>query len=100
MAAADVETGCRADRESIDVEALLAISQIPPGVSTALRGFFVMLESLVIGAGIYVFRKREKLFAYKGRENDTYASANLRLAMVVLIWIHAVIFTAIMIFEV
>jgi hypothetical protein len=42
----------------------------------------------------------EALFAYKGKEDDTYASANLLLAIVVLIWVHAVIFTAIMIFEV
>jgi hypothetical protein len=35
-----------------------------------------------------------------GKEGDTYASANLRLAMVVLIWVHSVIFGAIMIFEV
>jgi hypothetical protein len=78
----------------------LAISRLPPGVSLALKVFFSLLELLVIGAGIYVFRRREKLFAYKGKESDTYASANLRLAMVVLIWVHAVIFTAIMIFEV
>jgi hypothetical protein len=82
------------------MEALLATSQMPASVSAALKVFFSVLELLVIGAGVYVFRKREKLFAYKGKEGDTYASANLRLAMVVLIWVHAVIFTAIMIFEV
>jgi hypothetical protein len=80
--------------------ALFAISTLPSGVSVALKVFFVVLELLVIAAGIYVFRSREKLFAYKGKEGDTYASANLRLAMVVLIWIHAVIFTAVMIFQV
>jgi hypothetical protein len=82
------------------MEALLATSQLPASVSAAFKVFFSVLELLVIGAGVYVFRKREKLFAYKGKEGDTYASANLRLAMVVLIWVHAVIFTAIMIFEV
>ncbi len=82
------------------MEALFAISKLPPGVSAALKGFFCVLELLIIAAGIYVFRKREKLFAYKGKEGDTYASANLRLAMVVLIWVHAVIFTAIMVFQV
>ena len=64
------------------------------------EGFFVVVELLIIGAGIYVFRKRENLFAYKGKEGDTSASANLRLAMVVLIWVHAIIFGAVMIFEV
>lgn len=82
------------------MEALLAGTELPSGVSLALKLFFSVLELLIIGAGIYVFRKREKLFAYKGREGDTYASANLRLAMVVLIWVHAVIFGALMIFRV
>jgi hypothetical protein len=67
------------------VQTLAAISS--PAVSAALKGFFSVLELLIIGAGFYVFRKREKLFAYKGKEGDTYASANLRLAMVVIIWI-------------
>jgi hypothetical protein len=84
----------------IYMEALLAVSRLPPGVSVALKGFFLVLELLIIAAGIYVFRSREKLFAYKGKEGDTYASANLRLAMVVLIWVHAVIFTGLMIFQV
>jgi hypothetical protein len=82
------------------MESLFAMSKMPPGVSVALKVFFVILELLIIGAGIYVFRIREKLFAYKGKEGDTSASANLRLAMVVLIWVHAVIFMFIMIFEV
>jgi len=73
---------------------------MPPSVSVALKSFFLFLELLIIGGGIYVFRIREQLFAYKGKEGDTYASANLRLAMVVLIWIHAVIFTAFIIFEI
>jgi len=82
------------------MRALFATSEFPPGVSIALKCFFSVLELLVIGAGVYVFRRREQLFGYKGKEGDTYASANLRLAMVVLIWVHAVIFMAIMIFEV
>ncbi len=61
--------------------------------------FFGLLELLLIGAGIHVFRRRKMLFGYKGVEGDTYASANLRLAMVVLVWIHAVILMAVMIFE-
>ena len=62
--------------------------------------FFAFLEVLIIGAGIYIFRERKKLFGYKGEEGDTYASANLRMIMVVLVWIHAVIITALMIYEI
>jgi len=82
------------------VQLLFALSNAPPEVSIALKGFFALVELLIIGAGVYVFRSREKLFGYRGKEGDTYASANLRLAMVVLIWIHSVIIAAIMIFEV
>ena len=65
-----------------------------------LKVFFAFLELLIIGAGIYIFRQRKKLFGYKGEAGDTYASANLRMIMVVLVWIHAVIITALMIYEV
>jgi len=34
------------------------------------------------------------------RQGDTYASANLLLAMLIIIWIHAIIMNTIMIFEV
>ena len=46
------------------------------------------------------FRQRKKLFGYKKEEGDTYASANLRMIMVVLFWIHAVLITALLIYEV
>ena len=66
----------------------------------ALKVFFCMVELLLIGAGVYLFRVRKKLFSHKGQEDDTYASANLRMIMVVLVWIHAFIITGLMIFEV
>lgn len=65
-----------------------------------LKVFFGLLELLLIGAGVYIYRQREKLFGYKGQEGDSYASANLRMIMVVLVWLHAVIITALMIYEV
>ena len=65
-----------------------------------LKVFFGVLEVLIIAAGFYIYRNREKFFGYKGGEGDTYASANLRMIMVVLIWIHAVIITALMIYEI
>lgn len=49
-----------------------------------MKVFFGFLELLVIGAGIYIFRQRKKLFGFK-KEGDTYASANLRMMMVFLI---------------
>jgi hypothetical protein len=62
--------------------------------------FFFIVEILIIIAGIYLFRSRRKLFDYRGRENDNYASANLRIAIVVLIWVHAAILTGLMIYEI
>jgi hypothetical protein len=44
----------------------LVISQ--PGVSVALKLFFSVIELLVIGAGIYLFRQREKLLGIRGRK--------------------------------
>jgi hypothetical protein len=81
------------------MDELLAISR-SGGPSIALKVVFGLLELLIIGAGIYLFRCRKKLFGYKGQEDDTYASANLRMVMVVLVWIHAVVITALMIYEV
>ena len=75
-------------------------ARLPPGASLALKVFFSVVELLIIGAGIYVFQGRKKLFVHIAEEGDTSASANLRLAMVVIIWVHSVILTAIMIFEV
>ena len=82
------------------IEELLAVSRSGAGSGVGLKVFFGLLELVVIGAGIYIFRCRKKLFAYKGEEGDTYASANLRMAMVILVWIHAVVITALMIYEV
>jgi hypothetical protein len=81
------------------MDELLAVSRSGAGSVAGLKVFFAFLEVLLIGAGIYIFRERKKLFGYKGEENDTYASANLRMIMVVLVWIHAVIITALMIYE-
>ena len=82
------------------MDELLAVSRSGAGSVVGLQVFFGLLELLLIGAGIYIFRQRKKLFGYKKEEGDTYASANLRMIMVVLVWIHAVIITGLMIFEV
>ena len=78
----------------------LAVSRSGAGSAVGLRVFFGFLELLLIGAGIYIFRCRKQLFGFKREEGDTYASAQLRMIMVVLVWIHAVIITGLMIYEV
>ncbi len=74
----------------------LAATDAPYG----LRVFFSILFVLVFSAGIYMFRQRKQFFGYHGEEGDTYASANLRMWLVILVWLHAVVITAVMIFEV
>ena len=79
---------------------LLAASRSGAGSAAALQVFFVLLELAIIAAGIYMFRNREKFFGWKGREGDNYASSQLRMIMVLLVWIHAVIVTGLLIFEI
>lgn len=75
---------------------ILAATTAPHG----LRVFFGILLLLVLSAGFYMFRHRKQFFGYHGEEGDTYASANLRMWLVILVWIHAVVITTLMIFEV
>jgi hypothetical protein len=78
------------------MEIIVAVGKNGP----ELKAFFGVVLLLLIGAGAYMFRNRRKFFGYTGDASDSYASANLRMWMVILIWIHSVIITAIMIFEV
>ena len=78
----------------------LFVAKLQPGASIPLKIFFILIEIAIIYVGVYFIRNRQKFFGHKGREGDDYASANLRVAMVVLVWIHSVIITGIMIFEV
>ncbi|HMJ05912.1 MAG TPA: hypothetical protein VK474_06615, partial [Chthoniobacterales bacterium] len=57
--------------------------------ATGLRIFFGFLLLLVLSAGFYMFRHRKEFFGHLGGEGDTYASANLRMWLVILVWIHA-----------
>ena len=68
--------------------------------ATVLRVFFSVLLVLVLAAGFYMLRNRKKFFAHTGDASDCYASANLRMWLVILVWLHAVIITTLMIFEV
>ncbi|HVF71696.1 MAG TPA: hypothetical protein VM940_08810 [Chthoniobacterales bacterium] len=82
------------------MEELLAVSRSGAGSVVGLKVFFGVLELVLIFAGFVIFKNRSKLFAYRKEEGDTYASSNLRMIMVVLVWIHAVVITALMIYEV
>jgi hypothetical protein len=65
-----------------------------------LKGFFGVTFLLLVSAAIYLIRNRKPVFGYKGDPGDSYASANLRMWMVILILIHAIVITGIMILEV
>ncbi|HEX4638238.1 MAG TPA: hypothetical protein VH170_01995 [Chthoniobacterales bacterium] len=76
------------------------LAKLQPGASVPLKIFFALIEVAIIYAGIYFIRHRRKFFSRKSDDGESYASANLRMALVVLVWIHSVIITAVMIFEV
>jgi hypothetical protein len=50
------------------MEALLAMSRLPTGVSAALKVVLLALELLVIGAGVYVFPQRESSSGPKAKK--------------------------------
>ncbi len=54
--------------------------------ATVLRVFFSVLLLLVLARGFYMLN-RKKFFAHTGDASDSYASANLRMWLVILVWI-------------
>ena len=57
-------------------------------VTVALRIFFGLCLVVVFLAGIYVVRRRKELFGQDPHvTSDTWASRNLRLWQVLLVWI-------------
>lgn len=78
------------------MEFLAAVTRSKP----ELKIFFSVVFILLIASAIYMMRNRKKFFSHTHEPGDTRASANLRLWMVILILIHAIVVTAIMIFEV
>ena len=79
---------------------LLAEAYRQSASMAGVKVFFGILEVVVICAGIYLIKKRKTFFGYKGQEGDTYASSNLRMIMVVLVWIHVVLLLGLMTFGV
>ena len=70
-------------------------------VTIALRVFFGLCLAVVFFAGIWVIRRRKELF---GRDPhvtaDTWASRNLRLWQVLLVWILAMELIITMLFRI
>lgn len=57
----------------------------------ALRIFFSVCLVIVIFAGVYIFRNRQKFFARDPHVTaDHYGARNLRLWQVILVWILAI----------
>jgi hypothetical protein len=69
--------------------------------AAGLRVFFGLLLFLLLCAGFYMLRNRNKFFGHTAADpTDSYASANLRMWLVILVWLHAVVITSLMMFEV
>lgn len=68
--------------------------------AAGLKIFFGMLLLLLLAAGFYILRHRKQFFGHRADANDSYASANLRMWLVILVWLHAVAITGLMIYEV
>jgi hypothetical protein len=70
---------------------LLAIAHSHAESVLALRIFFSVCLVLVILAGLYVFKNRQKFFARDPHVTaDHYGARNLRLWQVILVWILAI----------
>ncbi|CAN5543878.1 hypothetical protein BH20VER1_BH20VER1_19020 [soil metagenome] len=79
---------------------LLAVARSGAGSALGLKIFFSLLLVLVLLGGFSVFRSREKMLSHRGDLSDSYASGNLRMWMVLLVWIHAVVILIAMIYRV
>ena len=71
---------------------LLAVHSVRMPIRSCHCGFFsVSASSLLILAGVYVFKNRKKLFSRDPDvTGDHYGARNLRLWQVILVWILAV----------
>ncbi len=55
--------------------------------ATGMRVSFSVLLVLVLTAGLYILRNRQKFFGHTGDASDSYALANLRMWLVLLVWL-------------
>ena len=69
------------------------------GHSVPLKVFFGLVFVALLTVTFYVIRNRKRLFSHKIGD-DTYASANLRMWMIILVLIHAIILSLLMLYEV
>ena len=73
------------------MNALLAITHSHAESVLALRIFFGLCLVIVILAGLYIFKNRQKFFARDPHVTaDHYGARNLRLWQVILVWILAI----------
>ena len=73
------------------MNALLAIAHSHAESVLPLRIFFSLCLVIVILAGLYVFKNRQKFFARDPHVTaDHYGARNLRLWQVILVWILAI----------
>ncbi len=73
------------------MNALLAITHSHAESVLALRVFFGLCLVIVILAGLYIFKNRQKFFARDPHVTaDHYGARNLRLWQVILVWILAI----------
>jgi hypothetical protein len=70
------------------MDALLAIAHSHAESVPALRIFFSVCLVIVILAGLYIFKNRQRFFARDPQVTaDHYGARNLRLWQVILVWI-------------
>jgi hypothetical protein len=70
---------------------LLAVAHSHAGSVLALRVFFSVCLVIVMLAGLYIFKNRQKFFARDPHVTaDHYGARNLRLWQVILVWILAI----------
>jgi hypothetical protein len=73
------------------MNAVLAIAHSHAESVLPLRIFFSVCLVIVILAGIYIFKNRQKFFARDPHVTaDHYGARNLRLWQVILVWILAI----------
>jgi hypothetical protein len=85
---------------STALDSTLAVARSGAGSALGLQVFFGLLLLVVLLAGFYLFRSRQRFFGHHADPADSYASANLRMWMALLVWIHAVVILIAMLYRI